>query len=68
MSASFINLLNETSVTFIPDVRKYRWAVINQLVPTPGYEAISPFGEIKCFDTYADANKWRLAEIQEAMV
>jgi hypothetical protein len=61
--ATFLSLLQETSITFIPDVAKYGWSVRDESVPTPGFEAISPYGEIKCFDTYDDARTWRNAEI-----
>lgn len=61
---TFINALNMSAVTFISDVRAYGWAVADQNTPRPGYEVYSPFGEVKCFDTYAEANAWRIREVR----
>lgn len=58
----FINLLNETSVTYIRDIGKYGWLTIEG-EPTDAYEAISWTGEIRVFTTYARANEWRVREV-----
>ena len=64
--ATFLDLLSETSVTYIPDVTKYGWHYIpgSQI---DGFEAQSPFGEIKCFNTFKEANAWRVAQILDYM-
>lgn len=59
---SFLELLNESSVTFVTDLGKY-WSD-PALKGVSGYEAVSPGGEIRVFSNYADANAWRLAEIK----
>jgi hypothetical protein len=61
----FINLLNETSVTYISDLSDYWWEDESGAPRTgPGFEAISRTGEIRAFDTYLQANDWRLAELR----
>lgn len=63
----FIHLLNDSPIVFIADVRQYGWPVINQDTPKSGYEVYSPGGEIKCFDTWHDAHKWRVSQINEIL-
>lgn len=52
----FINMLNETSVTFLPDLGRY-WG---PEITGPGYEAISYYGEIAAFRTWQEANAFRM--------
>ena len=54
---SFLNTLNETTVTFILDASKYGWNASGS-----GFEAISWTGEVQFFATFESANAWRLAE------
>lgn len=56
----FIEILNESTVTYVRDLFPY-WEITG-----PGFEAMSPFGEIKAFLTYHAANKWRMEQVKEA--
>lgn len=56
-SLTFINALNDSPITFIPDLSKYDWNM------GAGFEAISIYGEIRAFNTWNDANAWRLSVI-----
>jgi hypothetical protein len=56
----FIHLLNEAPIVWCREV----WAYQGQ----PGWEAYSPFGEIKAFVTWEAANEWRISEIRECML
>lgn len=58
---AFIDVLNESSVTFIRDLAAYGWDRSG-----PGYEAVSPLGEIQAFTNYPDAQTWRRREVQIA--
>lgn len=60
----FINLLNRTAVVFIPNLGAYGW---HNFEDVPGFEAYSPFGEIRAFRTYAEAHAWRVQTIREAL-
>jgi hypothetical protein len=57
----FINVLNQSAVTFIQDLGDYGWGA---LAGMSGYEAISPTGEIMAFTTYKRANNWRMAQVR----
>ena len=62
----FIDALNESAVTYIPDVTRYGWAHIpDSGAPIDGWEAISPDGEIQCFNTRTEAQRWRIREVLE---
>jgi hypothetical protein len=56
---SFIDVLNESSVTFVPDLGKF-WPHIDGA----GFEAMSPTGEIQAFATQREANNWRMIEVR----
>lgn len=60
---SFVDLLNETSVTFVRDVGEF-WRDLTG----PGFEATTPFGEIRAFASYAEAQAFRLAEVRAAWI
>ena len=60
---TFIEILNDSAVTYVRDLAQYGWDVP---ASTPGWEAISPAGEIKHFATRAEAEAWRQAEVREA--
>jgi hypothetical protein len=64
MVSGFVNVLNESAVTFVPRLSQYGYAHIPG-TDDSGYEAISPTGEIKAFDSYRAANAWRMAEVRE---
>lgn len=62
-----LDALNDSYVTFVRDIGRY-W-------PSPekslgwsgeGFEALSPTGEIRAFQTYDEAQAWRMAEVEEA--
>ena len=57
---SYIDILNESSVVFITDLGRTGW---NALAGMPGFEAISPTGEIRPFVTRRGAEAWRRAEV-----
>jgi len=58
---AFVDVLNESSVVFVADLAKY-WDEFEG----PGWEAISPDGEIKAFETEHDAQVWRGAECRRS--
>lgn len=58
---SFIDKLNESSVTFVREMASYGWDLTG-----PGYEAVSPLGEIQAFTNYSEANAWRLREVKRS--
>lgn len=63
--SAFVDALNESAVTYIPDVERYGWAHIpGSGAPIDGWEAISPAGEIRCFDTRKEAQAWRITEVR----
>lgn len=62
---NFILALNESTVTYIRDIAALGYAVTTEGVTESAWEAISPYGEIKCFFTYAHANAWRMEEVRE---
>ena len=55
MNATFLDRLSETSVTFVSDLSVY-WTDKTG----PGYEAVAITGEVQAFDTYKEANQFRL--------
>lgn len=59
----FVDVLNESAVTYVRDVEALGWAWAGG--QRDGWEAISPSGEIRCYDTYAEAQRWRMAEVRE---
>lgn len=56
---SFIDILNESAVTYVRDLNALGYTSISG----PGWEAISPTGEIRVFGTRYEAEKWRMAEV-----
>ena len=56
----YVNLLNESSVTFVRDLGAYGWGA---LAGMPGFEAISPTGEIQAFTDQKAAESWRRREV-----
>lgn len=61
---SYIDVLNDSAVTFIPDLSKYGWDY--EGITGPGWEVYSPMGEVKAFRTKGEAEAWRLAQVKEA--
>jgi hypothetical protein len=59
--STFINMLNETSVTFIADLSIW-WTDKTG----SGFETCAYTGEVQVFDTYAKANQFRLDSIKES--
>ena len=57
---SFVDILNESAVTYVRDLAAYGWAGPSG----PGWEAISPTGEIRAFDDEVRAQAWRLDEVR----
>ena len=60
---TYLNVLNDSAVTFIPDLSKYGW---DYPMTGPGWEVYSPSGEVRCFLTQAEAEAWRNSEVAEA--
>lgn len=72
MPNTFLNVLNDTAVVFIRDLSDYNWeARDGEIVATAatespafsGWEAYSPFGEIRAFATREEAHAWRVTEV-----
>ena len=59
MSLAFVDALNLTAVTPVPDLAAYGWPIEG-----PGWEAYSPSGEVQAFATQREANAWRLDEVR----
>lgn len=59
MSLAFVNALNLTAVTPVPDLAVYGWPFGG-----PGWEAYSPGGEVQMFRTQREAHAWRLDEVR----
>ncbi len=55
-----LDALNDSSVVFVRDLSRY-WGG----EPREGFEAISPTGEVRAFETYEAAQEWRMAEVNE---
>ncbi len=66
--ADFIDLLGQSSVTYIRDLREYGWngGPRRGFAAEPGWEAISPTGEIRSSTTWTEAQAWRVAECRQA--
>ena len=60
----FIHLLNECPILFIQNLERYGYAT-SEYGDKSGFEVYSIYGEIKCFDTWHDAHKWRVTQIKE---
>jgi hypothetical protein len=60
----FLLILSTTYVVYVRDLGKRGWP---RFAGVPGFEAASPFGEIRAFATYRTAHAWRIATVQEAL-
>jgi hypothetical protein len=58
----FVNVMNETWVTFVRDLTLYGWGRDGS-----GWEACSPSGEICLFETEHDARVWRGEECRRSL-
>ena len=54
---TFIDRYNQSTVTYVSDLSRY-WGGAAR----GGWEASSPGGEIRAFDTLSAANAWRVAQ------
>lgn len=58
--SAFLAALNDSTVTYIRDMAAYGWEDGGE-----GWEAISPYGEIRSFHSRDAANEWRMHEVRE---
>lgn len=61
---TFIHLLNESPIVFIPDMERYGYAT-SEYGYKSGFEVYSIYGEIKCFADWDSANRFRIEQIND---
>lgn len=60
----FIHLLNECPIIYVANVGFYGWSV-SEYGDKGGFEVYSIYGEIKCFDNWHSANRFRIEQIND---